>query len=61
MRTDYYYQEDAPAAFGEVCQEFTIVYYGGVSSYDVTLDGESSQFQWVSLDVIRRHHKNGRV
>lgn len=37
---------------GEVRQEFTIVYYGVASNYDVVLDEESSQFQWVSLDDI---------
>lgn len=37
---------------GEVRQEFTIVYYGEVTSGNVVLDDESSQFQWVSLDEI---------
>ena len=37
---------------GEVRQEFTIVYYGEALDYDVTLDEESSQFKWVSLDAI---------
>lgn len=37
---------------GEVRQEFTIVYYGEVSGYEITLDDESSQFQWVSLDAV---------
>lgn len=37
---------------GEVRQEFTIVYYGEVSGYDVELDEESSAFQWVSLDKV---------
>lgn len=39
---------------GEVRQEFTIVYYGEAQNYDVSLDDESSQFQWVPLkDVIK--------
>lgn len=37
---------------GEVRQEFTILYYGEASNYNVTLDEESSQFQWVSLDYV---------
>ena len=37
---------------GEVRQEFTIVYYGEASNYDVILDNESSQYQWVSLDRL---------
>lgn len=37
---------------GEVRQEFTIVYYGEVSGYNVELDEESSGFQWVSLDNV---------
>lgn len=37
---------------GEVRQEFTIVYYGEVSGYNVKLDEESSDFQWVSLDNV---------
>ena len=37
---------------GEVRQEFTIVYYGEALNYDVSLDDESSQFQWVSLDKV---------
>lgn len=34
---------------GEVRQEFTIVYYGEASNYDVSIDDESSQFKWVSF------------
>lgn len=37
---------------GEVRQEFTIVYYGETSGYNVELDEESSNFQWVSLDKV---------
>lgn len=37
---------------GEVRQEFTIVYYGEAKKHDVTLDDESSQFQWVPLDKL---------
>ncbi len=37
---------------GEVRQEFTIVYYGEASNYDVSIDDESSQFKWVALDKI---------
>lgn len=37
---------------GEVRQEFTIVYYGEALNYTVSLDDESSQFKWVSLDKI---------
>ena len=37
---------------GEIRQEFTIVYYGIVTNYDVTLDEESSQYQWVSLEYL---------
>ena len=37
---------------GEVRQEFTIVYYGEALNYDVSLDDESSQFQWVPLDEV---------
>lgn len=37
---------------GEVRQEFTIVYYGEVLNYEVSLDDESSQFQWVPLDEV---------
>lgn len=37
---------------GEVRQEFTIVYYGEVSGYNVELDEESSDFQWVPLDKV---------
>lgn len=37
---------------GEVRQEFTIVYYGEALNYNVSLDDESSQFQWVPLDEV---------
>ena len=37
---------------GEVRQEFTIVYYGEALNYDVGIDDESSQFQWVPLDEV---------
>ena len=37
---------------GEVRHEFTIVYYGETLNYDVSLDDESSQFQWVPLDKV---------
>lgn len=37
---------------GEVRQEFTIVYYGEAVNYDVSLDDESSNFQWVPLDKV---------
>lgn len=37
---------------GEVRQEFTIVYYGEALNYDVSLDDESSQFKWLSLDKV---------
>ncbi|MBR2261768.1 MAG: NUDIX domain-containing protein [Paludibacteraceae bacterium] len=37
---------------GEVRQEFTIVYYGEALNYDVSLDDESNQFQWVPLDEV---------
>lgn len=37
---------------GEVRQEFTVVYYGEALNYEVILDDESSQFQWVSLDEV---------
>lgn len=37
---------------GEVRQEFTVVYYGEALNYAVSLDDESSQFEWVSLDKI---------
>lgn len=37
---------------GEVRQEFTILYYGEVSSNDVILDEESSKFQWITLGNI---------
>lgn len=37
---------------GEVRQEFTILYYGEVNGYDVMLDDESSQFQWVPLGAV---------
>lgn len=37
---------------GEVRQEFTIVYYGEVSGYNVELDEESSEFQWVLLEKV---------
>ena len=37
---------------GEVRQEFTIVYYGEALNYTVSLDDESSQFEWVPLDKI---------
>ena len=36
---------------GEVRQEFTIVYYGEALNYDVSLDDESSQFQWIPLEA----------
>ena len=37
---------------GEVRQEFTIVYYGEALNYDVSLDDESRQFKWLSLDKV---------
>lgn len=37
---------------GEVRQEFTILYFGKTTTFDVTLDEESSQFQWVALDSV---------
>lgn len=37
---------------GEVRQEFSIVYYGTASNYDVTLDEESSQYRWVPLESV---------
>ena len=37
---------------GEVRQEFTIVYYGEASGYDVTIDEESSRYQWVPLNQV---------
>ena len=37
---------------GEVRQEFTIVYYGEALNYDVSIDDESSQYQWVPLDEV---------
>ena len=37
---------------GEVRQEFTIVYYGEAAGYDVTIDEESSRYQWVPLDQV---------
>lgn len=37
---------------GEVRQEFTILYYGETEGYAVTLDDESSNYQWVALDRI---------
>ena len=39
---------------GEVRQEFTIVYYGEALDYDVCLDDESSQFQWIPLEEVIR-------
>ena len=39
---------------GEVRQEFTIVYYGETLNYDVSLDDESSRFQWVPLDDVMK-------
>ena len=36
---------------GEVRQEFTILYYG-VAQGDVVLDNESSQYKWISLDMV---------
>ncbi|MDO5131617.1 MAG: NUDIX domain-containing protein [Eubacteriales bacterium] len=39
---------------GEVRQEFTIMYYGEALNYDVSLDDESSQFQWVPLDDLAK-------
>ena len=39
---------------GEVRQEFTIVYYGEAVNYDVSLDDESSQYQWVPLDEVSK-------
>lgn len=39
---------------GEVRQEFTIVYYGKALNYDISLDDESSQFQWIPLDEVIR-------
>lgn len=37
---------------GEVRQEFTIVYYGEVTGYEVELDEESTDFTWVSLEKV---------
>lgn len=37
---------------GEVRQEFTIVYYGETTNYEVILDNESSQYKWVPLDKL---------
>ena len=37
---------------GEVRQEFTIVYYAEVNSDAVTLDSESSEYKWVSLQEV---------
>lgn len=37
---------------GEVRQEFTIVYYGEVQGYNVSLDEESSNYVWVSFDEV---------
>lgn len=37
---------------GEVRQEFTIVYYGAVNGYDVTLDEESNDYCWIALDKV---------
>jgi len=37
---------------GEVRQEFTILYYGETEGYDVILDDESSNYQWVDLDRV---------
>lgn len=37
---------------GEVRREFTIVFYGTVQSDNVTLDEESSEYQWISLDEV---------
>ena len=37
---------------GEVRQEFTVVYFGTARDYEVTLDEESSQYRWVSLDDV---------
>lgn len=37
---------------GEVRQEFTIVYYGVASDYDVALDDESSQYRWVPPEKL---------
>ena len=37
---------------GEVRQEFTIVYYGEVQGYNVSLDEESSNYVWVSFDRV---------
>lgn len=37
---------------GEVRQEFTILYYGTVKNFDVTVDEESSQYHWVPLDEL---------
>lgn len=38
---------------GEVRQEFTIVYFGTVTDFNVTLDEESRQYRWVSLERIK--------
>lgn len=37
---------------GEVRQEFTIEYYAEVNSDAVTLDSESSEYKWVSLQEV---------
>ena len=35
---------------GEIRQEFSILYFGKAIDYDVSIDDESSQYQWVSLE-----------
>ena len=37
---------------GEVRQEFTIVYYAEANADSVTIDAESSEYQWISLDEV---------
>lgn len=37
---------------GEVRQEFTIVYYAEADADSVTIDAESSEYQWISLDEV---------
>lgn len=37
---------------GEVRREFTIVYVGTTSGYEVVLDSESSEYCWFSLDEL---------
>ena len=37
---------------GEVRQEFTIVYYAEANADSVTIDAESSEYHWISLDEV---------